>query len=217
MKTFILSVSKQFLKGHPRENTPTFFKDKILNNSKIHTIRSNFEYWHDIYLKVYSQTAFLSLRQWESIPYKSKSIEFKRLYKYGVECLNKINGKWYVSHSKMETDPMILAKNDGLSLFDFNGWFPFPEYRNLIILHFTEFRYSNYFESGTLVNINELSNNDPANDINPYVHKPLNTNYIETENTQVLNTDNNQLRLNFQFYEDIPIKTKNSKSNHCQL
>jgi hypothetical protein len=159
MKCYILSVSKVFPSNHPRSLEPTLFKTKILNYSKIHTIRKNYKYWQKRLSTVNEKTGYLSLRQWKDKPYYSKSEEFQKLYKVGFEKLQKVNNQWYIGKEKLNIDEKIISKNDGLSLYDFNNWFPMANYTDLIIIHFTEFRYSQQSNDEELKNQQKVSEN----------------------------------------------------------
>lgn len=105
MKTFVLMISKAFMKGHPRAGQPTHFREKILNKNgehhlkddrgliylaKITTIRENYPYWARIAEEVNAGRGVLSLRQWTKSPYNyqrdgSKQEEFLQLTKMGVQ------------------------------------------------------------------------------------------------------------------------------------
>lgn len=148
LKTYILLVSKNFLKGHPREGQPTYFKEKILEGEKIHTCRANEDYWATICEQVNQGKAILSLRQWTGRPYASKQEEFMQLNSCGFqpfdidECGVMAIDRFYVDP---DFDEEQLAKNDGLSYNDFIHWFnlhksPVPKFEGGII-HFTNFRY----------------------------------------------------------------------------
>jgi hypothetical protein len=145
----VLTVSRTFPKTHPRAGEPTYFVEKIykslasngfsslknvalsakywlivdgfkpVNESKHHTIRAG---------KRWKVGDMISLRVWSGAPYKTKQIEFAQVelkqvydiyigqfdqYSYGIT----INGDGY---GEMD----VLAANDGLSLVDFQDWFP---------------------------------------------------------------------------------------------
>lgn len=142
MKTFILSISRLFMQPHPRVGQITYFKEKITNGTKIHTIRTKSDHWKHCISQVRSEQGFISLRQWRAEPYRSKSDEFLKLYECDFEMIDKINGKWFINKSTNEVNVLQLCLNDGLTIDDFNGWFPEANYTNLIIIHFTDFRYS---------------------------------------------------------------------------
>lgn len=102
MKTYVLTVSRQFPVTHKRKGEPTYFVEKILNqlipfgllsnveelrlninrvifdecDPKIHTIRSNYSFWDKRIKEVQAGNAILSLRYWNGNPYKSKQVEF---------------------------------------------------------------------------------------------------------------------------------------------
>ncbi len=141
-KIFILTISKTFLKGHPKEGFSTNFAQQIIEDKKIHTIRANYAYWARIIEKVNSGAAILSLRQWADKPYKSKLIEFKQLEKAFIQPITIMgsNGLVWLNDKYLdEFEVEKLAKNDGLSKTDFEDWF----LGNIEagIIHFTDFRY----------------------------------------------------------------------------
>jgi hypothetical protein len=93
----------------------------------------------------------LSVRQWESQPYKSPQeilieipAEVVGVQKLTIEyekgsCVAKVDGKKVYLND--------LAKNDGLGFYDFKDWFK-PVFEKackepveLAIIHFTKFRY----------------------------------------------------------------------------
>jgi hypothetical protein len=114
-KTYVLTVSRQFMKSHPRAGEKTEFVCKILHTvnhpggsdlylrcgnecgvscgrrlkePKIHTIRANYEYWKKRIDEVTTGEAILSVRYWSGKPYNSKQIEICQLDKYsGVGCV----------------------------------------------------------------------------------------------------------------------------------
>ena len=151
MKTYVIMISRVFLKGHEREGEFTKFVEKILDNIKIHTLRSNIELWEKRFEKIEAGNACISLRYWEGKPYKSKQIEFKRLTKedgIGLEVLEfdpitKIHPLFNKKISKNDiANEYLIAKNDGLFYNDFLIFFEKVK-GEVAIIHFTKFRYIN--------------------------------------------------------------------------
>ncbi len=89
-KTYIITLSREFLKGHPRAGQATYFADKFLLGQnivtdkcvlcraergelwqKIHTIRGNYDLWAARIAEVQRGEAVLSIRQWTGKPYNS--------------------------------------------------------------------------------------------------------------------------------------------------
>ena len=162
LKTFILTVSRNFPTTHKRKGEPTYFEDKILkrysdfNNflgwQKLHTIRSNYELWSKRIKQIQEGKAILSIRYWSGKPYNSKQVEICRLDKdsgigvqeltFDVPCgdfsiRNNYTEFWNNSYKMAE-----LAKNDGLSPDDFKEWFrKYDLSKTMAIIHFTSFRY----------------------------------------------------------------------------
>lgn len=142
------------MKGHPKQGTPTNFKEKILAGEKIHTIRSGI-HWQKVVVMVNLGEAILSLREWSGAPYASKQVEIKQFDKLGWQPIRVDHlGKDITSFLVLNTNPVLrsvgkflnldqiqtLAKNDGLSTEDFLAWFK-KDMEAGGILHFTDYRY----------------------------------------------------------------------------
>lgn len=143
IKTFVLTVSKTFLMIHPKAGQKTFFRKKILNGEKRHTIRSNFKYWFRIVKLINNGKAILSIRQWSGKPYNSKQIEILKLKKVGYNRVKIVKDKFIKIDDREEVDynEFIdqLAQNDGLKTDDFKNWF--PKHFEGIIIHFKNATY----------------------------------------------------------------------------
>lgn len=129
-----------------------------LNDCKIHTIRSNYELWAKRIKEIQEGNAILSIRYWSDKPYNSKQVEICQLDKnsgIGIQtvyfdtvrlCERKETPLTAVVYEpfKYKFNPHLsdLAKNDGLSVEDFQDWFKRPSLLgNFAIIHFTSFRY----------------------------------------------------------------------------
>lgn len=154
MKTYVITLSKNFMKGHPKECTPTMFKQKLIKKEKIHTISSNYELWLKRINEVNEGKAILSLREWSVLPYRSKQVEIQRLTKesgLGIQLLSMYKPNcdeiyWQIDVEKKDISLNEIAKNDGLDITDFRRWFfPYKTAKNVsfegAIIHFTPFRY----------------------------------------------------------------------------
>lgn len=136
MKTYVLTFSRLFPKGHVKDGNETLFVNSIFSGSKIHTIRQNVELWEKRIKEVQQGTARLSLRFWIDKPYNSKQVEF-----CVITSENNI-GYEKATLFRLFYDFKEVAKNDGLSEEDFADWFKkTPIDKKLIIIHFTSFRY----------------------------------------------------------------------------
>lgn len=166
MKTYNIMLSKVFPATHSRKGEPTYFSQKVQAGQhptafpnevpKLHTIRENYDLWRDRIAQVQAGEAEICMRQWTGAPYRSKTVEIMRLgWQDGVG-IQKLNFGWHNG----EQIPVIegwymygengskaeLAKNDGLSLEDWQEWFKGHEKdtvydKPLAIIHFTNFRY----------------------------------------------------------------------------
>jgi hypothetical protein len=145
MKKFIIILSEHFPDDHIHKGQPTDFIASIHNGTKIHTIRKNYNWWAKRIAKVQAGEAYLSLRVWSGEPYNSKQIEKVKLFAdhgVGIEkmTLGPSMGTFENGHYVLRPE---LAKNDGLSLINFNSWFPVKnEIESVAIIHFTKFRYN---------------------------------------------------------------------------
>ena len=77
-KCYTLIISKHFPKSHPRAGEPTEFLQKIEDYDKVHTIRANYDFWKKRFEKIVKGEAYLSIRVWSGVPYKSKQVEIYR-------------------------------------------------------------------------------------------------------------------------------------------
>lgn len=158
MKTYVLIVSRTFPKYHKRAGENTNFIDGIscalfcpgdcndcnFNDRKIHTIRSNYEYWSKIIKEVQEGKAILSLRYWSGKPYNSKQVEFCKLDKdsgIGIQKIESFIWQYAICENKtIEIED--ISKKDGLSFEDFKEWFKgYDLSKPMAIIHFTNFRY----------------------------------------------------------------------------
>lgn len=151
MKTYVITLSRNFLAKHSKAGEPTNFKEKFLKGEKVHTIRANYSLWEKRIGEVEDGKAVLSIRQWTGKPYRSKQVEIARLTAkdgVGIQKLSFDKDKDGVSSFKFFDidgrcfDRKTLANNDGLSLEDWEEWFRgYDLSKPLAIIHFTKFRY----------------------------------------------------------------------------
>lgn len=112
MKTYVITVSRNFPVKHPRAGQPTYFVDQIestiyctdkcegecnicscrhfIELKKIHTIRANYDLWKKRIDEVNAGNAVLSIRYWSGRPYYTKQVEICQLGKdsgCGVQAL----------------------------------------------------------------------------------------------------------------------------------
>lgn len=141
MKTYVLTVSKNFPATHPRKGEPTDFIQKIISGEKIHTIRNNVELWTSRAKAVNEGKAILSIRQWSGKPYRSKQVEVGQYTEIGIQTVAvSLFGNITVGKDRRVT-LYSLSTNDGLSIEDFSSWFGVWGNKSKVIIHFTDFRY----------------------------------------------------------------------------
>ena len=156
----VITFSRHFQKGHPREGQLTFFVEQIINsfnpydwdelpiNNEIfsslsqsvrkikhHTIRRGNRF------KVGDK---FSPRVWSGKPYRSKQIQFlpdltvKQIYPFELTK----DGDFKVNGYALTLDELnYLAKNDGLSSDDFECWFNSKEFKGQVICWSDAVRY----------------------------------------------------------------------------
>lgn len=155
IKKYVLTVSRNFLKGHPREGEPTGFVEAITEGRKIHTIRAG-AYWAKVVIEVNAGLAVLCVRYWSGKPYGSKQVDVTTFTKLGWQPISiQYHGIEKIPFIMIKnTNPIIrtvghflhigqtvtLAHNDGLALEDFIGWFK-NDVPEAGIIHFTDLRY----------------------------------------------------------------------------
>ena len=144
-KQVVLMIAKNFLAYHKKAGQSTEFEAKIKDKEKVHTIRPNYEKWKEKIEEVKSGKAELVLKQWDGRPYHStpnKLFIFDAKDDVEVSKLTKTADGFFVNDTK-KVKPEDLAKNDGLSLQDFEDWFKVFPTEPMAILHFNSFRYEN--------------------------------------------------------------------------
>ena len=162
MKTYVITLSRNFPAKHPRNGEHTNFDTKVLNavwrahnmncvvpkyGMKLHTIRSNYDLWSKRFEKIDAGKACLSIRYWSGKPYHSKQFEICKLTKedgIGLQRLEFYNGclQQPILSSGMTIMAESLADNDGLPFESWKDWFRKGDIsKPLAIIHFTKFRY----------------------------------------------------------------------------
>lgn len=147
MKTFVLTVSKQFPKTHNKSGKDTRFVyniQRLFSNDceKIHTLRANYELWRKRAKEINEGKAILSIRYWSDKPYNSKQVEICRLEKIGVEKIEDPTNFVFAQIGDRQINWETIAINDGLSFDDFCEWFKVRTKTPMAIIHFTNFRYN---------------------------------------------------------------------------
>jgi len=118
---------------------------------KLHTCRKNYPLWEKRFKNIMGGEAVLELYYWSGKPRKSKTVTICQLGKddgIGLQemMMYKEHHGAFICNEK-GFDPMVfdwseIAKNDGLSLPDFEAWFKNYDINEpLAIIHFTPFRY----------------------------------------------------------------------------
>lgn len=148
-KHFPADFNPKRLDGVSFPGDKTGFEIAIPEGFKIHTIRTNFDYWKPKVEQVQAGQAFISLRHWTDKPYNSKqtlilplgqqdNVGISRL-RYGPDtCLVQTDsaGPWI----KVPTE--LVALNDGLLVRDFRHWFRKVNPKDILaLIHFNQFRY----------------------------------------------------------------------------
>jgi hypothetical protein len=104
--------------------------------------------WEKRIKEVQEGKAYLSIRKWTGLPYRSPQEElfkFDKSHGVGIEKLQLSQFGAHFNGYFVSTVYDIykrLALNDGLSVDDFCEWFYGLEGQDLAIIHFTDFRYN---------------------------------------------------------------------------
>lgn len=145
------------MQGHPKAGQPTYFKERFKSGLKIHTMRSNIDYWVPKIQEVIDGDARLSVREWTGKPYASQQMLIEDLTDrdgvgYQIARLDARNVcVEHPDHKKAYDcgiDQIYAAANDGLLWDDFNDWMQLGDEKDnnsprkdVVIIHFTDFRY----------------------------------------------------------------------------
>jgi len=146
----IITLSKTFFPKHKKAGEQTFFAEKLLNGTKIHTCRANYDYWQKKITRLKEANGTLCIRQWSGKPYRSPQITILEIpaSRIGIQKLNFYDGS--ISDVDIIT-PFVdghyislsdLAHNDGLCKQAFEDWFArYDLSKPMAIIQFTDFRY----------------------------------------------------------------------------
>ena len=146
MKTYVLTLSQTFPKGHMNQGEATGFKEKLLTGKKIHTIRANYPLWLKRIEEINKGNACLSIRQWSDKPYRSKQIEIARLTKENGVGIEQVRLPHIANRTDIFRSFPELDTNDGLTREQWLYWFAeYDTKEPLAIIHFTPFRYFQRF------------------------------------------------------------------------
>jgi len=139
-KTYVLIVSETFPVHHFRKGEKTHFISKILNRTKLHTLRNNYDWWKKRIDAVNANKAVISLRIWNGKPYVDKQIEILKITKLTIQkAVFEDDGVWI---DKTTFLPLAeLAKNDGLTLEELNSWFKGKPTGTKALIQFSNFVY----------------------------------------------------------------------------
>ena len=145
-KTKVLTLSRVFLRTHPKAGQPTGFEEKYKAGIKKHTMRINLKHWCEVEQKVNAGDMVLCVRQWTGKPYNSKQRELFTLTRVRVQ---EFDIEWWgdaLGVVRIDGRPLSqqeiekLAANDGLSFEDWLAWMC-PTHKDIkggAILHFTD-------------------------------------------------------------------------------
>lgn len=148
MKTYVLTISRNYPTTHSRAGEPTSFILKINALTKLHTIRGNYELWKKRFDEIAKGKACLSVRYWTGKPYYSKQQEVFNLKNTDGIGIEKILFSDYlftclINDTIHSVSLETIADIDGLCLEDFKEWFKkYDLSKPMAIIHFTHFRYA---------------------------------------------------------------------------
>ena len=145
MKTYVITLSRNFLAYHKRAGEETHFKEKFQSGEKLHTIRANYPLWERRIKEVQDGRAILSIRQWTGKPYRSKQVEIATLTAesgVGIQLMKLTNDFAECIVDDHHHSYVAVAMNDGLHPTDWIDWFSSYHFsKPMAIIHFTKFRY----------------------------------------------------------------------------
>jgi hypothetical protein len=145
----VITFSRTFPKGHPKEGKPTYFVEKFwssignkdLEDKWVFTEGSKESFWNicDLYNEKHHTIRSgnrwkvgdkFSPRVWSGKPYQSKMIQFapdteiKKVFNIEI----KDDGYVFIENRKLDYNNLsTLAENDGLGLQELLQWFKYPK------------------------------------------------------------------------------------------
>lgn len=142
----VVTLSKKFFAQHYRAGEETEFKTKLNDGRKLHTCRSNYEYWKAKIAKLQETGGILSVRQWSEKPYRSpqeiikdipadiigvQKLELRRTkivanhYAEGIEkpLITIAEYEYTATVDGVNIPVELLAENDGLTPEEYKAWF----------------------------------------------------------------------------------------------
>lgn len=144
MKTYVITVSRNFPKTHPAAGKPTHFVESILNGRKTTTIRNNEKrHWDKVARAVKEEKAIISMRYWVGKPYASKQKEFAKCTKLATKRVfitNDHNGFEMSIDGKYQDNialDVVIVKEGFRKPDHFYDWFTQEEFSG-IMLEFLE-------------------------------------------------------------------------------
>lgn len=142
-KTILLHVPDSFPSWHSRYGEDTGFADKIKakNQSKIHAIKSNVEFWQQATIKFATGKYRIRIVHLEDTPegkcyYLIQESEFLHIQK---ACFISEDNSLKVDNKRI--DITEVAQNEGYTLEDFKEYLKQIDKRSFCIVHFTAFSY----------------------------------------------------------------------------
>ncbi len=143
----IITVSKTFFPQHERAGEATEFRGKVIDGSKLHTCRQNYDYWKRKIERIQATGGVLSVKQWIGRPYHQpgqepvvdipadvvgiqrlelriewKPVKWREPGRGGLR-IEGITAEWSATVDGRPVPIEVLAANDGLDVEDFKGWF----------------------------------------------------------------------------------------------
>ena len=159
----VVTLTKEFFKGHPRAGQSTLFARMVREGVKIHTCRDNAEYWTKKIEMLKSAGGTLCIREWSGKPYRSpqdtiaeipaETVHVSHLKLTRLTFDGPTKETRYHSYSAMVNGKNVrvleIANNDGfVNERDFVAFLDplFDKYKvstiHLAIIHFTDYKYT---------------------------------------------------------------------------
>lgn len=158
----VVTLTKEFFKGHPRAGQSTCFAMMVREGVKIHTCRDNAEYWTKKIEMLKSADGTLCIREWSGRPYRSpqdtiveipaETVHVSKLKLTRITQPGPSVGTFYHNYAAKVNGKSVrieeIAGHDGFtSSRDFVAFLDplFSKYQStdihLAIIHFNEFNY----------------------------------------------------------------------------
>lgn len=141
MKTLELVLGREFPYTHQLHGMPTCYRESVLTGRKKHHIRRNNFETVDLKREIDKGNRDINLCVRECGLQGWDNYTFMTAHNCHYTDIKKVDNQWLVSEYLLPVKEETLAINEGLTLQDFKGLYPYEDYEYFTLFYFSEFNY----------------------------------------------------------------------------